>query len=225
MGAERPARNEPTESLVDRARSGDTAAFEELVRITSPACYALALQLVGNEHDARDVMQDAYLRAFRGLRRFRGDAAFSTWLHRITVNCAATLLKRRQKSSCDPLDDFGDVAQLIEQRSEGNPESAASTAVDRERLVEALAELPDPLRVVVVLRDVYDLTHRDIAKELGISQAAAKVRLHRARRRLRERLFPTRRTETSEPVIPDGGTLGPPVLGPPVLGQGLGHSA
>ncbi len=233
MGSERLAR-EPTEALVERARNGDTAAFEELVQITSPACYALALRLVGNEHDARDVMQDAYLRAFRSLRRFRGDAAFSTWLHRITVNCAATLLKRRQKSSCDPLDDYGDVAQLIEQRSEGNPESAASTAVDRERLVEALAELPDPLRVVVVLRDVYDLSHRDIAKELGISQAAAKVRLHRARRRLRERLFPGRRNETSEPVIPEAaatGTVEPPVVGLAGLSPaapspvGLGHSA
>jgi RNA polymerase sigma-70 factor (ECF subfamily) len=119
-------------------------------------------------------------------------------LHRITVNCAASLLKRRQNASCDLLDDFGDTAQLIEQRSDGNPESAASTAVDRERLVEALSELPDQLRLVVVLRDVYDLSHRDIAKELGISQAAAKVRLHRARRRLRERLFPARRADMAE---------------------------
>jgi RNA polymerase sigma-70 factor (ECF subfamily) len=170
-------------------------------------------------------MQDAYLRAFRGLRRFRGEAGFSTWLHRITVNCAASLLKGRQKASCDHLDDFGDAAQLIEQRADGNPESAASTADDRERLVEALAELPDPLRVVVVLRDVYDLSHRDIAKELGISQAAAKVRLHRARRRLRERLFPGRRAESAEPatevvqreapvVLESAGAIGPGVPGP-----------
>jgi RNA polymerase sigma-70 factor (ECF subfamily) len=181
-----------TAALVERARGGDTVAFEEVVRLTSPACYALALHLVGNEHDARDVMQDAYLRAFRGLRGFRGEAGFSTWLHRITVNCAASLLERRRKASCDPLDDFGDDTHLIELRSERDPERAASAADDRERLVAALAELPDELRVVVVLRDIYDLSHRDIAKELGISQAAAKVRLHRARRRLRERLFPAR---------------------------------
>jgi RNA polymerase sigma-70 factor (ECF subfamily) len=191
-----PAMAAATGALVERARDGDKAAFEELVRITSPACYALALRLVGNEHDARDVVQDAYLRAFRGLRCFRGEAGFSTWLHRITVNCAASLVERRRKASCDQLDDFGDNAWLIELRSERDPECAASTADDRERLVEALAELPDELRLVVVLRDVYDLSHRDIAKELGISQAAAKVRLHRARRRLRERLFPGRRPQT-----------------------------
>ncbi|HXY42612.1 MAG TPA: sigma-70 family RNA polymerase sigma factor [Acidimicrobiales bacterium] len=198
LDAGRSALAELTEALVERARGGDTVAFEELVRLTSPACYALALRLVGNEHDARDVMQEAYLRAFRGLRRFRGEAGFSTWLHRITVNCAASLVKGRQKASCDHLDDCGEAAQLIEQRSDGNPESVASTSVDRERLVEALAELPDQLRLVVVLRDVYDLPHRDIAKELGISQAAAKVRLHRARRRLRERLFPVRRSEGAD---------------------------
>jgi RNA polymerase sigma-70 factor (ECF subfamily) len=216
----RPAPAEHTEALVERARAGDTAAFEELVRVTSPACYALALRLVGNEHDARDVMQDAYLRAFRGLRRFRGEAGFSTWLHRITVNCATSLLSRRQKASCDHLDDFGDTAQLIEQGAEGNPESAASTADDRERLVEALGELPDPLRLVVVLRDVYDLSHRDIAKELGISQTAAKVRLHRARRRLRERLFPGRRSEMSE-LAPEGGETGAAVVLPPATGAAV----
>ena len=75
-------------------------------------------------------------------------------------------------------------------RAESDPETAAGTADDRERLVEALAELPDQMRMVVVLRDVYDLPHEDIARELGISQTAAKVRLHRARRRLREQLFP-----------------------------------
>ena len=208
-----------TQALVERARDGDTRAFEELVRITSPACYALALRLVGNEHDARDVMQDVYLRAFRGLRCFRGEARFSTWLHRITVNCATSFLERRRKTSCDQLDDVRDDAYLIELRSEGDPERAASTADDRQRLVAALAELPDELRLVVVLRDIYDLSHRDIAKELGISQAAAKVRLHRARRRLRERLFPGRRPQT---VDGDGGEAEKLAAARPVV---LEHSA
>ncbi len=184
---------EPTEALVERARSGDKLAFEELVHLTSPAVYALAYRLVGNEHDARDVVQDTYLKAFKGLRRFKGEASFATWLHRIAVNCAATALERRAKARCDHLDDFDELTQLVEHRSDRDPEWAASTSDDRGRLVEALSELPDQLRLVVVLRDVYDLSHREIAKELGISQAAAKVRLHRARRRLRERLFPSRR--------------------------------
>ncbi len=146
----------------------------------------MALRLVGNEHDARDVLQDSYLRAFRSLRKFRGDSAFGTWLYRITVNCSATFLAKRRRSSHDQLDDNIEVLEL---RAESDPETAAGTADDRGRLVQALAGLPDQMRVVVVLRDVYDLPHEEIARELGISQTAAKVRLHRARRQLREQLF------------------------------------
>jgi RNA polymerase sigma-70 factor (ECF subfamily) len=172
--------------LVELAKHGDRAAFEHLVRATSTDCYALALRLVGNEHDARDVLQETYLRAFRKLGKFRGDSAFRTWLHRITVNCSATLVAKRRRSAHDELDD---ELEVLETRSERDPETAAGTADDRERLVEALADLPDQMRLVVVLRDVYDLAHEEIARELGISQTAAKVRLHRARRRLREQLF------------------------------------
>jgi RNA polymerase sigma-70 factor (ECF subfamily) len=156
------------------------------VRATSSDCYALALRLVGNEHDARDVLQESYLRAFGAMGKFRGDSAFGTWLHRITVNCSATLLAKRRRISHVELDDELD---LPETRSERDPETAAGTVDDRERLVEALAGLPYQMRMVVVLRDVYDMAHEEIARELGISQAAAKVRLHRARHRLREQLF------------------------------------
>lgn len=190
-GADRAASDAELRDLVAKARAGDREAFERLVLLTSPACYALALRLVGNEHDARDVVQDAYLRAFRGLRKFRGDASFTTWLHRITVNCAASLTERRARSSHDLLDEAIDSRRLVDGAAESQLEAAASSVDERARLVAALAALPDRLRVVVVLRDVYDLSHRDIAKELGISQAAAKVRLHRARRLLRERLFST----------------------------------
>ena len=157
------------------------------MRATSPDCYALALRLVGNEHDARDVLQETYLRAFRSLRQFRGESAIGTWLHRITVNCSTTFVAKRQRASHLELDDNLEVAET---RSERDPETAAGTADDRERLVAALGDLPDEMRMVVVLRDVYDLPHEAIARELGISQTAAKVRLHRARRRLREQLFP-----------------------------------
>ncbi len=178
------------DTLAWRAREGDRDAFEALVVATSAGCYQLAYRLVGNEHDARDVVQETYLRAYRGLKRFRGDAAVTTWLHRITVNCAARHLDRRQRSATSVLDEN---LELVELRPERDPELAASAADTRGRLVEALGELPDGLRLVVVLRDVYDLPHREIASQLGISQAAAKVRLHRARRLLRERIFPARR--------------------------------
>ena len=89
--------------LVAAAKHGDREAFDELVRATYADTYTLAYRLTGNEEDARDVVQEAYLRAFRGLRRFRGDAQFSTWMYRITANCAATQLGKRARHRHDEL--------------------------------------------------------------------------------------------------------------------------
>ena len=174
-------------ALVAKAKAGDRAAFEALVRATSSDIYTLAYRLTGNEEDAGDVMQDAYLRAFRSIKRFRGDARFSTWMYRITANCAATHLAKRAKGRTEELSLDEPVADM---RPEVDPEQVAEAGLLRDRVTDALAELPPRLRAVVVLRDVYDLPHEAIANELGITEAAAKVRLHRARRKLRERLFP-----------------------------------
>jgi RNA polymerase sigma-70 factor (ECF subfamily) len=173
--------------LVEAAKAGDREAFDELVRATYADTYTLAYRLTGDEEDARDVTQDAYLRAYRALKRFRGDAQFSTWLYRITANCAATLIGKRAKARHDEL---ADDALLPDLRPEADPEAMADAELLRDRVNDALADLPPRLRAVVVLRDVYDLPHEAIASELGITESAAKVRLHRARRKLRERLFP-----------------------------------
>jgi RNA polymerase sigma-70 factor (ECF subfamily) len=175
--------------LVAAAREGDRSAFDELVRVTYADMYTLAYRLTGNEEDARDVVQDAYLRAYRAIRRFRGDARFTTWMYRITANCASSQLAKRARTRHEELDD--DSPQ-VDMRPEHDPELRASAADERNRVVNALQELPPRLRSVIVLRDIYDLPHEAIATELGISEAAAKVRLHRARRKLRERLFPLR---------------------------------
>ena len=182
---------EPTAQaeLVARSREGDQAAFEELVRATYADTYTLARRLTGNEEDASDVVQESYLRAYRGLHRFRGDAQFSTWLYRITANCAATHMGKRSRRRTEALPDDDAV---IDVHPERDPEASAEASVLRDRLETALEGLPDKLRAVVVLRDVYDLPHEAIAAELGISESAAKVRLHRARRQLRDRVFPGR---------------------------------
>ncbi len=182
---------EPAE-LAALATEGDLSAFDELVRSTYSDTYGLAYRLTGNEEDARDVVQEAYLRAFKSIRRFRGDSAFSTWMYRITANCASTYLSRRGRARHVELDD--DVP-LADARPEGNPEAMAGASLERERVSRAVQSLPPRLRAVVVLRDVYDLPHEAIAAELGISETAAKVRLHRARRKLRERLLPMKDDE------------------------------
>jgi RNA polymerase sigma-70 factor (ECF subfamily) len=175
--------------LVARARLGDQEAFEQLVRETYAATYTLAYRLTGDEEDARDVVQESYLRAYRGLKRFRGDAQFTTWLYRITANCAATYLGKRSRRRTEPLPDELQVADTDPER---DPAARADATLLRDRLEDALGDLPPKLRSVVLLRDVYDLPHEAIAAELGISESAAKVRLHRARRKLREAVFPVR---------------------------------
>ncbi len=175
------------DELISSAKGGDHRAFEEIVRRTYNDTYTLAFRLTGNQEDARDVTQEAYLRAHRGLKKFRGDAQFGTWLHRITANCASTFLGKRGRNTHDPLPDDAPIADEDRTR---DPQVQAAVGDLRTELTTALSALPDKLRVVVVLRDIYDLPHEAIARELGISEAAAKVRLHRARKRLRERLYP-----------------------------------
>jgi RNA polymerase sigma-70 factor, ECF subfamily len=189
-----PARAELAD-LVDAARGGDRAAVDELVRRTYSGAYTLAFRLTGNEDDARDAVQDAYLRAYRGLRQFRGDAQFTTWLYRITANCSATLLAQRARTRTETLPDDAPVVDL---RPDHDPETRMSDEDERARVARALARLPWRLRQVIVLRDIYDMAHGSIASELGISEAAAKVRVHRARRRLRDLLAPDQAEHTED---------------------------
>jgi RNA polymerase sigma-70 factor (ECF subfamily) len=189
-----------TAALARAAADGDRAAFEELVAVTSPAVYALALRLVGNEHDAADVVQETYLRAFRSIDRFRGDAAVTTWLYRIAANCSSTHRSHRARRRHSSLDE---AMAVVDTERTRDPESRVDASVERAALNGAIASLPASLRAVVVLRDVYDLPHAAIATELGISRAAAKVRLHRGRRQLRELLYPVHPTAPGPAHAPE----------------------
>jgi RNA polymerase sigma-70 factor (ECF subfamily) len=186
------------DEVVAAARSGDSDAFAALVRATYDDTYTLAYRLTGNEEDARDVVQEAYLRAYRGIRRFRGEARVTTWLYRITANCAANQLGSRRRHRHESLDvaaEPADAAPAID------PVDRAVAADLRATVAAAIADLPPRLRAVVVLRDVYDLPHEAIASELGITETAAKVRLHRARRALRAACFPDRRDGSSRQEV------------------------
>jgi RNA polymerase sigma-70 factor (ECF subfamily) len=173
------------DDLVARAREGDHAAFGELVRRTQNEVYTLALRLTGKPDLASDVAQEAYIRAWRAMARFRGDAAFTTWMHRITVNTAWTVLRRARRHEGLPLDD---VPAIVDDRAV-TPEQAGEMSELRSTLQQALGELPLQQRTIVVMKDVYGWSHAEAAEALGISVTAAKVRLHRARKRLRELLW------------------------------------
>ena len=171
--------------LVERASRGDQAAFTELVRTHQHEVYTLAVRMVADRELAYDVSQEAFVRAWRAIERFRGDAKFSTWMHRITVNTAFTHRDRRKRTQTDSLDDFYREPESASLTPERGGESAAM----RGPLQDALNELPESLRSVVVLKDVYEWSHTEIAEHLDISVTAAKVRLHRARKSLRLTLW------------------------------------
>lgn len=178
---------DPLAEDVAAARDGDHSAFTRLVQATHRDIYSLALRLTGCPEDARDVTQEAYLRAYRRLDTFRGDARFSTWMYRITANAAMSQAGRSRRHRHDGLHDVGEIT---DPSHDHDPELAADAGALRDRLLVALDQLPPKLRAVVVLRDVYELPHEAIAEELDISVTAAKVRLHRARHRLRSEVFP-----------------------------------
>ena len=165
-------------ALVAACRRGEPGAFEELVARTQHRVYGLAYRLVGDRGEAEDVAQEAYLRVFRALGSFREEARFETWLHRIVTNAAMTHLKRRGR--------FPDLVREPETAPEPPPARPADQSVDRDEVRAALAELPEGLRVTLVLREMYGLSCREIGEELGISEGAVKVRLHRARKRMRD---------------------------------------
>lgn len=173
-------------ALVLDARRGERGAFDELVRRTYVDTYTLAVRLTGNEEDARDVVQEAYLRAWKSIKRFRGDSQFSTWMYRITANAASTAVQKRRRQRTVTLDE---VAEPADPRFEAQPDAVAESALGLAELADAVDELPPKLRSIVILKDVYGLSHEDIAEELGISVTAAKVRLHRGRKKLRDMLY------------------------------------
>jgi RNA polymerase sigma-70 factor (ECF subfamily) len=180
-------RVEPYEEreIVERAAAGDQAAFAELVRAHQHEVYTLAVRMVADRELAFDVSQEAFVRAWRAIGRFRGDAKFSTWMHRITVNTAFSHRDRRKRTKAEPLD-----AIYYEPESEAlTPERGGESAAIRGPIEDAINELPSSLRAVVVLKDVYEWSHAEIAEHLGITVTAAKVRLHRARKSLRISLW------------------------------------
>lgn len=171
--------------LVERARQDDRAAFSELARLHQHEVYTLAVRLVGDRTLAADVTQEALVRAWKAIGRFRGDSSFSTWLYRITANVAWTLKGRAARQATYNLDQM--IRQPHADRS-GDPEVAGERAELRASLNRALGRLTEHQRAIVILKDVYGWSHKEIAESLSISVTASKVRLHRAHLRLRELL-------------------------------------
>jgi len=174
---------------IRRAQNGDSAAFEFLYQLHGRRVYALCLRMLSNPADAEDLMQEAFLQLFRKIGTFRGESAFSTWLHRMTVN--VVLMKLRKKSlpvtsleeTTDPDEETGGPRKDV-----GAPDLRLSGAVDRVNLERCVEKLPPGYRTVFVLHDVQGFEHNEIANIMGCSVGNSKSQLHKARTRLRDLL-------------------------------------
>lgn len=180
----------PTEaSLVAAARTGAEAAVRELIRRNNHRLFRVARAVLRNDVEAEDVVQAAYVRAFTSLDSFRGEAAFSTWLTRIALN-EALGRKRRQKNhvEVEMLDDGpqgGEVIPFPLSLAPQSPESESGRAEMRALLEECIDALPEPFRLVLVMRDLEDLSTEETANYLGIKPQTVKTRLFRARKQIR----------------------------------------
>lgn len=170
-----------------RAQSGDAAAFEYLYRSHSRRVFALCLRMTGNPADAEDLTQEAFLQVFRKIHTFRGASAFSTWLHRLSVNIV--LMRFRKKTvSVTSLEETSGAEFDQLPKELGAPDQTLLGSIDRLHLERAIAQLPPGYQQTFVLHDVLGYEHNEIATRLGCSIGNSKSQLHKARARLRKLL-------------------------------------
>lgn len=168
------------DELVRRAQRGDVGAFEALYRIHAPAAHALCRRMLGDEHEARERLQDVFVRAWERLPSFRGESSLATWLHRLAVNVVLERLRATRRERARHVDVAADAFGA----------SRDGDADARMDLESALARLAPGAREVFVLHDVYGYSHDEIAGLVGIAPATARVQLWRARRTLMRILEP-----------------------------------
>ena len=181
--------------LLEGLKAGHTAAYRSLVDANSAKVYHIALNLLGDEQEAEDVLQETFLSAFRAIDRFEGRSKLSTWLYRIAYNASLMHLRKREQMTAFSLDrPFGDE-ELAEEHSVRHlvdwstvPDDQLLTAEAQQEMDRAIAGLPESLRATFVLRDIQGLSGAETAEILGITVQAVKNRLHRARLVLRSRL-------------------------------------
>ncbi|PYU15508.1 MAG: RNA polymerase subunit sigma-24 [Acidobacteria bacterium] len=199
----RPRRTETSDlseaDAIRLAQQGDTAAFERIYRLHNRRVYALCLRMVGNTAEAEDLTQEAFLQLFRKIHTFRGDSAFSTWLHRLSVN--VVLMKLRKKTlpetsleeTTEPDEETGGPRKDV-----GGPDLLLTGSLDRVNLQRAIEQLPPGYRAAFVLHDIQGYEHNEIAEIMGCSIGNSKSQLHKARMRLRELLQETLRDQARQ---------------------------
>jgi RNA polymerase sigma-70 factor (ECF subfamily) len=183
---------------IERAKQGDAAAFEVLYNLHKRRVYSLCLRMTTNTAEAEDLTQEAFLQLFRKIGTFRGESAFSTWLHRMAVN--VVLMQLRKKGlQVVPLDDENEGEEETPKKDYGAQDSVLAGSIDRLQLKNAIDRLPPGYRSIFVLHDVEGFEHNEIAEMVGCSIGNSKSQLHKARMKLRELLKTSRAEKAIKP--------------------------
>ncbi len=187
--------------LIARAQQGEEEAFTALFEAHKRRVYSLCLRMTGNTAEAEDLAQEAFLQLFRKISTFRGESAFSTWLHRLAVNVVLMHLRKKglQQVSLDEVDTSQDEPV---KRDYGDDDRRLLGSVDRIGLQRAIADLPPGYRTVFVLHDIEGYEHNEIAEIMNCSVGNSKSQLHKARMKLRERLRQDRRMGAGDEILP-----------------------
>ncbi|MBI3475960.1 MAG: sigma-70 family RNA polymerase sigma factor [Acidobacteria bacterium] len=172
---------------IERAKQGDEAAFEALYNLHKRRVYSLCLRMVSNPAQAEDLAQEAFLQLFRKIGTFRGESAFSTWLHRMTVNVVLMNLRRKGLPLVS-LEETLETDEETPRKELGAPDLKLTGSIDRLQLQRAIEKLPPGYKTVFVLHDVEGFEHNEIAEMVGCSIGNSKSQLHKARLKLRDAL-------------------------------------
>ena len=173
---------------IEQAKSGSADAFELLYNIHKRRVYSLCLRMTGNTAEAEDLTQEAFLQVFRKIGTFRGEAAFSTWIHRLTVNLVLMRLRKKKLVTASLESDFGKDTESAASYDPGEVDPVLVGLVDRLNLERAMQALPAGYRLIFQLHDVEGYEHQEISNMVGCSVGNSKSQLHKARMRLRELL-------------------------------------
>jgi RNA polymerase sigma-70 factor, ECF subfamily len=183
---------------IERAKQGDAEAFETLYHLHKRRVYSLCLRMTANTASAEDLTQEAFLQLFRKIGTFRGESAFSTWLHRMAVN--VVLMQLRKKGlPVVPLEETIETEEESPRKEPGGEDVRLAGSIDRLQLEHAIADLPPGYRAVFLLHDVQGYEHNEIARIVGCSIGNSKSQLHKARMKLREFLKTSRAEKAIKP--------------------------
>jgi RNA polymerase sigma-70 factor, ECF subfamily len=198
-GARKPQGDGLSEAeAIERAKQGNAEAFEVLYHLHKRRVYSLCLRMTANTAEAEDLTQEAFLQLFRKIGTFRGESAFSTWLHRMAVNVVLMHL-RKKGLPVVPLEETVETEEESPKKEPGAPDALLAGAVDRLELQRAVDALPPGYRTIFVLHDVEGFEHNEIAEMVGCSIGNSKSQLHKARLKLRNSLRTSRAEKAGKP--------------------------